>query len=169
MLTGKFEFYVSKGFLLPWAPSGGGLCKRHFWYTLKWLEELDSLRSTPNPKVSFSINSYTTVKEFVDHFVAGEDIMGLTKVSGKAPAFQKMRSPNRTIVEISTKDTRTFGFFVEPNKFIATCLRNMDQLKDENGKSIKKAYLEAAKKASFLLSYIPTSFDEKSELTDYVT
>lgn len=65
----------------------------------------------------------------VETFVAGLPRSHLVRPQGYGmdPPFQRMRAPHGAVVEMRTRDTRTFGFFVRKDVFIAMRLEYADE------------------------------------------
>lgn len=165
------KHFEENGWLIKWNSIGHECPARSFWYTPQWMVSLDQLiKPSEKPKASFDLSPAGRVKGLVDQFVIGKplELLARPKGYGKNPIFQKMLAPHQRVLELSTKDTRTFGFFVRPNQFIAVCLRCVSDLKDEDGKSINSKYIEAAELVAMYLNRLSSTFEVESEISDYV-
>jgi hypothetical protein len=128
------------GALMTWPLEGDGLCERTLYYTAEWSQFVGKLPDPERPPFAQNakLSERESVKQMCSAFCAGK-AMDWLEYYGKIPAFQQART-GQSVWEMSTKHTRSFGWFPGQNVFVAICGWPLSAFKDKRGKSIDAVY-----------------------------
>lgn len=155
--------------LTAWELPGTNQPLRNFFYTVQWEAQLNALpgrgqRGTLVPGMSEKGRVIGTI----DMFVRGEPVSRLIRPRGYAmePPFRRMRPPRGEVVEMRTEQTRTFGFFVCANVFVADAIVLTNQLKAD--KLLYKKHADRVRQI-LMASLLPTEIDGVTNVQALVT
>lgn len=130
---------IAAGLVRRWPVSEGRPEKREFYFTEGWAQVRETLNEN-NALATSRISMDSDLKHqplvdlvkqdlsiagrldgLIETFVIGWPTSRLIRKSGFGmdPPFQRMRLPRQGVVEMRTEHTRTFGFFVRKNTFVA--------------------------------------------------
>jgi hypothetical protein len=126
------ETLASAGLLARWESGGLAQPIRMFYFTQSWLTQFNGLPDDYNPKsLVRSTTVRTNLAALVDRYVDGSPRARLARPYsfGSEPIWQRMRPPRKAVVEFKTWDTRTFGFFAQPNVYVACAVGLADPIK----------------------------------------
>lgn len=164
------------GLVSAWKPSGYRLEKRGFYYSPLWMKVRNGLRGRglqnrdePEADVDLGAKDLSPLgllDGLVETFVAGFPRNHLVRPQGYAmdPPFRRMWAPHAAVVEMRTRDTRTFGFFVRKDLFVAMRLDLADSVHDH-----PELYEEHAKMVERLLARMSSSdVDVSSSVDDLI-
>ncbi len=134
------ENMVAAGWLHARDSATGAQRKREFFFGKNWQNGLDELPGPVRNGLTGRPSPKAIVETLVQDFIIGRPRAWLIRPKGHGmePPFSRMRHPNEAVVEMRTKDTRTFGFFHGPNSFVALTLVHVDFLKKRPNELTKK-------------------------------
>jgi hypothetical protein len=119
-------FYYSEGWASDRLKLPGLEGKRQVrWWTEDSDTHSDEVQDHLEPNVEVDPVAGVTVRDrldgLVETFVIGWPRVRLIRKQGFGmdPPFKRMSPPRTVVVEMRTHDTRTFGFFAGPRKFVA--------------------------------------------------
>jgi len=106
----------------------------NFYKTLPGNKKRNSLKDKK------SVSPKEQLDNLINCFLEDSSYMNVEEI-GMYPSFKLMNPKDRLVWEIRTKDTRTFGWFSDINKFVAVCGGHVSIFKEEN-KSKNDVYLK---------------------------
>lgn len=156
------------GMLTPWQTEGHRLPMRAFLFTANWFEEFSRLPSGVGEKGKLAgwSSPGDRLAALIERFVRGEPTVKLIRPQGEGmhPVFKRMRPPHRAVVELRTRQTRTFGFFSRRDVFVATSVGLADEIK------ANRLYIAHAKMAQRLIARLAASeFEGERDVSELVT
>ena len=121
-----------------WSNPDGGAPARMFYFPPGWRATVIALDDVgdddgrkPAGRLSNEPSMRANVEGLVGRFVAGDPKSTLVgkSVGGIHPVFKRLDHPRSVIVEMRTRHTRSFGFFVRRNVFVAVNIKLKANLK----------------------------------------
>lgn len=111
---------VAAGALARWRLDGGVPERRAFYYTVDWERFFNALPREMErlPPQRRRVPMQAQVAALVGAFVRGDSRARLA-VAGMLPPFAPMRPARLRVWELRTPDTRGFGWFAAPDRFVA--------------------------------------------------
>jgi hypothetical protein len=185
---------LREGFLTAWTPRGVRLVKRCFYYSAAWRLAREGLPGLPDRKLVQWWDDHDTIVDeveqrvtedqdalinptldpssrgrldgFVETFVSGRPRRHLIRKIGFGmdPPFQRMRKPFTAVVEMRTQATRTFGFFVHKDVYVAYRLDTADNT--HANRELYQRYGDDVVK--LLAKMIPSDKDVTSDVEDLI-
>jgi hypothetical protein len=124
---------VANQWVTAWKPSGNRMMKRGFYHSPEWTAARNALTgrlgrilveedaAADIDLIAKDLSPRGRVDGLVEAFVTGEPRSHLVRPHGfgMEPPFRRMRVPHEGVVEMRTAETRTFGFFVRQDVFVA--------------------------------------------------
>ena len=119
--------------LTEWLATGDRPKERVFLYAQTWLKDLAALPAPQSAGTALRpvVSMADGVRALVSGYVAGEPLPALIRPRGQGmcPVFKRLRPPDRAIVEMRTRSTRTFGFLATGRVYVAVAVNEADVLK----------------------------------------